>query len=151
MKWTALLLAIALLAWAPTVWAQEAEVLTVIKAYEKAYNASDLPGMSAIVADDAKMDSRIEKRKMTKAEWAKVIDTQFRAKQILGVEFKDPKVTMTDPTHAMVTVTVVIQIVRRAGSGAGSDSRGATPAFDAEWKFEQRAGIWLLVETTWKN
>jgi hypothetical protein len=125
--------------WAVVAWGHEADVLLVIQKYEKAFNNDDLNGMSALISDDAMVDSKIAKRKVSKPEWAKIAADSIKAHSILGAEFKDLKVTMTDPTHAVVAGTVNVRLMN------------ARPSWLHEWKLEQRSGQWLIVETNYKN
>lgn len=129
--------------WGPMVWAQEAEVATLVKTLAQAYNSNDLPGMSALIADDAKLWLRVEKRYVTKPEWLKEIQRQFSAKRVLGAEWKDTRVKMVDPTHSVVETKIVVDYTRPTGTPPLS--------YDAEYKLEQRDGKWLIVEALAKN
>jgi len=120
---------------AEVAWADETDVLSVIQKYEKAFNNDDLSAMSALISDDAIIDSRIANRKVTKPEWAKISADSIKAHNVLSAEFKDLKVTMTDPTHAVVAGKVNVRTMN------------ARPSWLTEWKLEQRNGQWLIVET----
>ena len=125
--------------WSVVAWATEPDVLVIIQKYEKAFNNDDLSGMSALISDDAMIDSKIAKRKVTKPEWAKIVADSIKARSIVSAEFKDIKVTMTDPTHAVVTGTINVR------------TTNARPSWLHEWKLEQRNGQWLIVETNFKS
>lgn len=74
--------------WAVVAWATEPDVPATIQKYEKAFNNDDLSGMSALISDDAMVDSKIAKRKITKTEWAKIAADSIKAHSIVGAEFK---------------------------------------------------------------
>jgi hypothetical protein len=132
-------LLILVLGWTVVVWATESDVLVIIQKYEKAFNNDDLGGMSILISDDAMIDSKIAKRKVTKPEWAKIVADSIKARSIVSAEFKDLKVTTTEPTRALVTGNINVR------------TTNARPSWLHEWKLEQRNGQWLIVETNFRN
>ena len=100
-------------------------------------------GRELLIADDAKLWLRAEKRYVTKPEWLKEIQRQFSAKRVLGAEWKDTWVKMVDPTHSVVETKIVVDYTRPTGTPPLS--------YDAEYKLEQRDGKWLIVEALAKN
>lgn len=127
---------------APTAQSQDADeqaVRRVIESFGIAINGGDLPTLLGHIAEDAVIDSRIARGKVSKQKYADAMTRAFERHQITGFEIRHVKVTMVDATHATVLGTIVPRL------------EGRRLTYDHEWKLEKRAGLWLIVETDYRT
>jgi hypothetical protein len=117
----------------------EQAITGVIESVDRAINQADLTLLLDQFADDAVIDSRIARAKVSKQEYGVAMAAAFRAHQIIGMETRDIRITMVDPTHATVLATIYpMMLAQRL-------------AYDHEWKFEKRDGRWLIVQTIYRQ
>ena len=114
-------------------------IRSVIESFSRAINSADLTMLLAQIADDATIDSRIARARVSKQKYAEAIAAAFRARELVGFETRDIKVTMVDATRATVLATIYpMKVAQRF-------------IYDHEWKLEKRDGLWLIVETIYRT
>ena len=127
---------------APIVQSQDADeeaIRRVIESFGIAINGGDLPTLLGHIADDAVIDSRFARGKVSKQKYADAMARAFERHQLTHFEIRHIKVAMVDATHATVLGTIFPR------------TEGRRYTFDHEWKLEKRDGIWLIVETSYRT
>ena len=111
----------------------------VIESFGSAINTADLPMLMAHIADDAVIDSRIARGKVSKQKYADAMALAFEKHAIVAFEIRHIKITMIDATRATVLAAIYpMTPAQRFG-------------YDHEWKLEKRDGLWLIVETAYRT
>jgi len=118
--------------------AEEQAIRRVIENATNAINNADLTMLLAQIAEDALIDSKIARAKVTKQKYAEVMAAAFRTLDLIGMEAHDIKVTTRNPTRATVLATIYPM------------KRAQRFTYQHEWALEKRDGRWLIVETTYK-
>ena len=111
----------------------------VIESFTTAINGADLPMLLAHIAEDALIDSKIARGKVSKQKYADAMARAFKRREIIGFETRDIKVTMVDATRATVLANVYVL------------NPGQRFIYANEWKLEKRDGLWLIVETAYQT
>ena len=112
-------------------------IRSVIERHSRAIDSADLTMLLAQYTDDATIDSKIARARVSKQKFAKAMAAAFRARDILRFETRDIKITMVDATRATVVATIYPTMVAQRF------------IYEYEWKLEKRDGLWLIVETTY--
>ena len=127
---------------APTAQSQDADtqaIRTVIEGFGIAINGEDLPTLLGHIADDAVIDSRAARGKVSKQKYADAMARAFERHQLTSFEIRNIQITMVDATRATVLATIYPR------------TAGQRLTYDHEWKLEKRGGIWLIVETAYRT
>jgi ketosteroid isomerase-like protein len=109
----------------------------VIESFSSALDSADLVTLLTQIADDATIDSKIARARVSKQKYADAMAAAFRTHEIVGFETRDIKITMVDSTHATVLATIYPMKL------------GQRFIYAHEWKLEKRDGLWLIVQTTY--
>jgi hypothetical protein len=128
-------------------WAQapldtEAEsklVKSVVDESFKASNARKLDLLLAHFSDDAMIDSKAARGKVSKSAYKDVMSKAWERDTATWAESKNLKVSIVDATHAVVEGMIYIHL-----------QSGQNIIQKNEWKLEKRDGRWLIVETNYK-
>lgn len=131
----ALLAACPVVALAQSQAEEEAAIKKAVETMAKSINKDDLSTLLSVIAEDAKIYTRVERQQVSKARYGEVMANVFKSGNLVSVEVRGMDVTMPDPTHATVLGTVFIVTKTDRASGR------------AEYKLEKRDGRWLIVET----
>jgi uncharacterized protein (TIGR02246 family) len=127
---------LATLAYSPD--SEKQAIRAVIESVSSAIDSADLPLLLAQFAEDAVIDSKIARAKVSKQKYAEAMAAAFRTHELIGMEIRDIKITMVDPTIATVLTTMHPM------------TRTRRYIYDHEWKLEKRDGRWLIVETNYR-
>jgi hypothetical protein len=112
----------------------EQAVTQALEAYISALNSGDWSGAMAVIADDAKLESRATGfRVLDKHAFGEVLKPVL-ADGVKG-QVENARVVMRDATHAQITGAYLV-MGRQTSWIAGH-----------VWEFEQRGERWLLVRT----
>ena len=114
-------------------------VRRVIEDFTSAYNDADLSMLLAHIAEDAVIDSRLARGKVTKQEYAEALARAFKTRQVIGLEIRDIRVTMVDATHATARSRIYPMTL------------GRRYVYDHDWVLEKRDGRWLIVGTVYRT
>jgi hypothetical protein len=114
-------------------------IIRVIESFSSAINDADLPLLLVHIADDAVIDSKIARGRVSKQRYADAMARAFNRRETLGFETRDIKVTMFDATRATVLATIYPLTF------------GQRFIYDHEWKLEKRDGVWLIVEAAYRT
>ena len=80
-------------------------IVRVIESFSSAINGADLTQLLVHIAEDAVIDSKIARGKVSK-QYADAMARAFKTCEIIGFEARDIKVTMIDATRATVLATI---------------------------------------------
>ncbi len=145
LRWLAPLLLVVLVTGGPLATmghsqtADRQAIRSVIETYSRAIDNADLRMLLAQIADDATIDSKIARGRVGKQKFAEAMAAAFRARELIGFETRDIKITMADVTRATVLATIHPM------------NAGRRFIYDHEWKLEKRDGLWLIVETSYRT
>jgi uncharacterized protein (TIGR02246 family) len=114
-------------------------IRSVIETLGRAIDNADLTILLALYADDATIDSKIARARVSKQRFAEAMAAAFRARELIGFEIRDIKITMVDVTRATALATIYPM------------KEGRRFIYDHEWKLEKRDGLWLIVETSYRT
>ncbi len=117
----------------------EQAIRSVIESFGIAINGADLPTLLSHIAEDAVIDSRAARGKVSKQKYADAMARAFERHQLTSFEIRHIKITMVDATRATVLATIY------------PATTGRRLTYDHEWKLEKRAGLWLIVETAYRT
>ena len=114
-------------------------VRSVLDQLDKANQDRNLDLVLAQYSDDAKIDSKAARAKVSKAAYKDAVIQLWQKEPKLWSEYKGIRVSLTDSTHAVAEGTVYIHL-----------TNGSNIISKHEWKLEKRDGRWLIVETNYK-
>jgi len=114
-------------------------IQNVIESFGSAINGADLPMLMGHIAEDAVIDSRIARRKVSKQEYADAMARAFEKRAIVRFEIRHIQITMIGPSRATVLAAIYPLMP------------GHRFGYDHEWKLEKRDGLWLIVETAYRT
>jgi uncharacterized protein (TIGR02246 family) len=114
--------------------AEEAAILAVLDETLKATNNDDLKRLLDQYAEDAQIDSRAARARVSREKFGEAMQALFKSGNLINVEHRDRKVTLIDPTHASVLGTSYITTKTNRSTAR------------VEWKLEKRDGRWVIVE-----
>lgn len=128
-------------------WAQapldtEAETKLVKQVIDLTIKAQDTHDMTLLLAqysDDAMIDSKAARAKVSKAAFKEAVARVWQQSPKLWTEYSGLKISVADATHAVATGTTYIHL-----------ESGQNLIQPNEWKLEKRDGRWLIVETNYK-
>lgn len=127
-------------------WGQAADteaesklVKAVIAQATKAVNDRKMDLMLAQYSDDAMIDSKAARKKVSKSDYKEAMSKLWERDTKTWAEHKDLQVSFSDATHAVVEGMTYIHL-----------QSGQNIIQKNEWKLEKRDGRWLIVETTYK-
>ncbi len=115
------------------------QVKAVIDRSFYAINGSDLKLLLAQFSDDAQIDSKVAKGKVSKAVYGEAMSKLFMLRDRSKGEYSGLKVSFPDATHAVAEARIFTV-----------PANATIPASQHEWKLEKRDGRWLIVETNYK-
>jgi hypothetical protein len=109
-------------------------IQNVIESFGSAINGADLPMLMGHIAEDAVIDSRIARRKVSKQEYADAMARAFERRAIVRFEIRHIQITMIGPSRATVLAAIyplargTASVMTMSGSsrsatGSGSSSR----------------------------
>jgi ketosteroid isomerase-like protein len=114
-------------------------IVRVIESFSSAINGADLTQLLVHIAEDAVIDSKIARGKVSKQKYADAMARAFKTREIIGFETRDIKVAMIAATRATVLASIYPL------------NTGRRFIYDHEWKLEKRDGLWLIVETAYRT
>ena len=114
---------------------EEAAIKKVVETMTRSINKDDLNTLLSVLAEDAKIYTRVERQQVSKARYGEIMANVFKSGNLVSVEVRDLTVTITDPSHATVLGSTFLVMKTDRASGR------------AEYKLEKRDGRWLIVET----
>ena len=117
---------------------EEPAIRAVLDNTLKGLNGADLPFLLSQFSDDARIDSKAAKAKVSRERYGEAMAGVFKRGDVVRNEQRDLRVTVVDPTHA--TVRGLWLITTKTGE----------VAWPHEWKLEKRDERWVIVETTYK-
>jgi uncharacterized protein (TIGR02246 family) len=120
----------------------EEAVKKTLEEVADAFNARDLKRYMSHFAEDAKVESRSAGGIVGKAKYADSIASLLASGRANRTAYRDLKVSLTDPTRAIVE-----------GGQYNWDPKTGEQRLGSryQWKLEKRDGRWLIVETTYKK
>jgi ketosteroid isomerase-like protein len=133
-----------IVAFAPPTFAQDSAsdvdaVKRVVESTAALVNDEKLEEVLALYADDARIDSRIAKAVISKAQYRELLTQIFARGNLNKADVGSLKVTIVDGTHAVTDGIVYIH----TKSGGRINAKN-------QWKLEKRDGRWLIVETKYQ-
>jgi ketosteroid isomerase-like protein len=111
----------------------------VVESTTSLANDEKLEELLALYADDARIDSRIAKAVISKAQFRELMTQIFARGNLNRADVGSLKVTIVDGTHAVTDGIVYIH----TKSGGRINAKN-------QWKLEKRDGRWLIVETKYQ-
>jgi len=114
-------------------------VKRVVESTAALVNDEKLEEVLALYADDARIDSRIAKAVISKAQYRELLTQIFARGNLNRADVGNLKVTIVDGTHAVTDGIVYIH----TKSGQRLNAKN-------QWKLEKRDGRWLIVETKYQ-
>ena len=127
------------LAQSPDVEAESKSVKAVLEAGQKAGHARDLNGILAVYSDDAMIDSKVARGKVSKSTYKDALTKGWERDTTTWAEYRNVQVAVNDATHAVATGMIYIHL-----------QNGKNIIQKHEWKLEKRDGHWLIVETNYQ-
>jgi hypothetical protein len=130
---------------AASVTLAEQAVRTTLERYWEASRKADVDRLIVHYADDARIDSIVAGGKVTKAVYEAAMRKWLEtpANRQITSNYRIVKVAFPSPTEAIVDTDVVTS--RSGGFSGGGFSRNRS----VQWRLEDRAGRWLIAETTY--
>jgi uncharacterized protein (TIGR02246 family) len=115
----------------------------VIDSLARALTTRDLNAAQALIADDAQIDSRVAKGKVSKTQWVEAMRASYqRNPRPSSIEYRGVKIKVLDADHASVDAEYYVKSSNPESRGFSGDSGYL------QWRLERREGKWLIVEST---
>jgi len=117
----------------------EHAIRQVLDVWVQAINAADLSTLLAQYSDDAMIDSKVARGKVSKQKYAEAMAGAFRTHSLVGMAADIAKVTFVARAHATVRATIYPMTNARRY------------VYLVEWRLEKRDGRWVIVEADYKS